>query len=151
MAELLNDTKKVLNDVIETLVDGQKGFQDIGEHIKDATLKQFFMSESLKRAQFRGDLEDALHKEGVHDVKSSGSVAGAIHRTWGDLKARLTSDDGTLLDTALQGEDTAQKSYSDALKHQLPSPIHQMLSQQAAHVTSSHDYIQAAATSRKSA
>ena len=149
MAEILEETKSVLGDVIKMLIDSQKGFEDIGEHIKDETLKKFFLNESLKRAQFRGDLEDTLHKEGVKDIDISGSVVGAIHRTWGDLKAHLSSSDKTLLDTAEQGEDTAKKTYAEALKHQLPMPVHQMLSEQAAHVQSSHDYVKAARDSRK--
>ncbi len=151
MAEILTETKTVLTTLVQVLLDSQKGFQDIGEHLKDETLKQFFLGESLKRAQFRGDIEDTLHKEGVADVKESGTVAGALHRTWGDLKAHLSSSDLTLLETAEQGEDTAKKAYAEALKHQLPEPVHQLLSEQAAHVQASHDYVKAARDSRRAA
>ena len=34
------DMEKVLLDVIKVLQDGQKGFADIGEHLKDETLKK---------------------------------------------------------------------------------------------------------------
>lgn len=151
MAELLDDTKKVLKDVIESLIDGQEGFKDIGEKLQDDTLKRYFFAESLKRASFKGDLEDVLIKEGVHDAyKETGSVSGALHRTWGDLKAKLGgSSDHSLLETAEQGEDVAKRAYADALKHELPLPIHQLLSTQAAHIQASHDYVKAARDSRK--
>jgi uncharacterized protein (TIGR02284 family) len=152
MAELLKETESVLKDVIETLIDGQEGFKEIGEKLEDSTLKRYFLAESLKRASFKGELEDVLIKEGVGDAyKETGSVAGALHRTWGDLKAKLGGGDHTLLETAEQGEDKAKKAYSDALKHNLPLPVHQLLSTQAAHIQTSHDYVKAARDSRKAA
>ena len=131
----------VLLEVIQSLQDGQKGFADIGEHLKDETLKRYFLAESLKRANFRAELENELHRAGMADVKESGSVAGAVHRVWGDLKAHLGGGDHALLATAEQGEDVAKKSYKEALEHDLPLPIRQLLSEQQAHVMNSHDYV----------
>lgn len=135
------EVERVLLEVITTLQDGQKGFADIGEHLKDDTLKRYFLAESLKRASFRADLEAELHRAGMHDVKDSGSVAGTLHRTWGDLKAKLGGGDHTLLETAEQGEDEAKKTYKDALEQNLPMPIRQLLTEQQAHVLTSHDYV----------
>jgi uncharacterized protein (TIGR02284 family) len=137
------DMETVLLDVISSLEDGQKGFADIGEHLKDESLKRYFLAESLKRANFRAELENELHHAGVHDVKESGSVAGKLHRVWGDVKASLGSSDHSLLETAEQGEDAAKKAYKDALEHDLPLPIRQLLSTQQAHVMTSHDYVKA--------
>src|SRR5947209_17578114 len=111
----LHEMERALKSLINTLQDSQKGFADIGEHLKDDTLKRYFLAESLKRASFRGDLEEVLHQSGIHDVKESGTTAGALHRAWGDLKARLGGGDHTLLETAEQGEDEAKKAYADAL------------------------------------
>ena len=136
-----HEMKLALNSLITTLLDGQKGFADLGEHIKDAHLKKYFLAESLKRASFRGDLEEILHQQGVHDIKESGSTAGVIHRAWGDLKAKLGGGDHTLLETAEQGEDEAKKAYADALKQELPLPIHQIISEQNAHILTAHDFV----------
>ena len=135
-------TESVLLDVIKVLVDGQKGFADIGEHLKDETLKRYFLAESLKRANFRAELENELHRAGMADVKESGSAAGAVHRVWGDLKAKLgAGSDHQLLATAEQGEDVAKDAYKKALEHELPLPIRQLLTEQQAHVNNSHDYV----------
>jgi uncharacterized protein (TIGR02284 family) len=130
-----------LNSLINTLLDSQKGFADIGDHLKDETLKRYFLAESLKRASFRGDLEEVLHQNGVHDIKESGSTAGAIHRVWGDLKAKLGGGDHALLETAEQGEDQAKKAYADALDQNLPLPVRQLVAEQQAHVLTSHDFV----------
>jgi uncharacterized protein (TIGR02284 family) len=135
------EMEAVLLDVIKTLQDGQKGFADIGEHLKDDTLKRYFLAESLKRANFRAELENELHRAGMADVKESGTTAGTLHRVWGDLKAKLGGGDHTLLETAEQGEDEAKKAYKDALEHDLPLPIRQLLTEQEAHVITSHNYV----------
>lgn len=135
------DMEKVLLDVIKILQDGQKGFADIGEHLKDETLKRYFLAESLKRANFRAELENELHRAGMADVKESGTTSGALHRTWGDIKAKLGGGDHALLATAEQGEDSAKKAYEKALEHNLPLPIRQLLTEQQAHINNSHDYV----------
>lgn len=144
-----NEVKRVLHSLISTLQDSQRGFADIGEHLKDETLKRYFLAESLKRANFRAELENELHRAGEHDVKESGSAAGTIHRVWGDLKARLGGGDHTLLETAEQGEDEAKKSYKDALEQELPLPLHEIISEQQAHILTSHDYVKRARDERK--
>ena len=141
--------EETLRDVIQSLIDGQEGFQKIGEPLKDETLRKYFAAESLKRSQFRGELEELLHKAGVHDVKEKGTVSGAIHRTWGDLKAHLGGGDHTLLETAEAGEDEAKKAYKKALEKELPLPVKQVLTTQYVHIQNSHDYVKAARDSRK--
>jgi uncharacterized protein (TIGR02284 family) len=140
-SEKNQETERVLLDVVKVLQDGQKGFADIGEHLKDDTLKRYFLAESLKRANFRAELENELHREGMADVKESGTAAGSLHRAWGDLKAKLGAGDHQLLASAEQGEDEAKKAYKDALEHDLPLPVRQLLTDQQAHVMSSHDYV----------
>lgn len=143
------EVKETLHSVIQSLIDGQEGFQKIGEHLKDETLRRYFAAESLERASFRGELETMLHSEGDHDPKESGSVSGAIHRTWGDIKAHLGGGDHTLLETSEQGEDAAKKAYKEALEKELPLPVKQLLTTQYAHVQTSHDYVKAARDSSK--
>jgi uncharacterized protein (TIGR02284 family) len=137
------EMETVLLDLIKTLEDSQKGFADIGDHLKDISLKRFFLAESLKRANFRAELENELHRAGMADVKESGTVSGAIHRTWGDLKAKLGGGDHSLLETAEQGEDEAKKAYEKALDHDLPLPIRELLVEQQEQVLASHDFVKA--------
>lgn len=137
-----SELEKVLKSVINILQDGQKGFADLGEKLKDETLKRYFLAESLKRANFRAELENELHRHGVKDVHEEGTVAGTIHRSWGDLKAKvLHTSDHDILDTAEQGEDKAKKTYKDALDQELPLPVRQLLTEQQAHILTSHDYV----------
>jgi len=136
------ELEKAIKGVINILEDSQKGFADIGSHLKDETLKRYFLAESLKRANFRAELENELHRHGVHDVHEEGTAAGKLHRIWFDLKEKIhAADDHSLLATAEQGEDEAKRVYADALAQELPLPVRQLLAEQNAHVLSSHNYV----------
>ena len=148
-SEDLKETESALRSVIEVLIDCQERFQEIGDHLTDETLKHYFLAESLKRARFRGDLENVLHQEGVHDVKESGTTGGALRRAWADFKSRLGGGDYALLETAEEGDDAAIKIYSDATKEYLPLPVRQILATQSAHIQSVHDYVKAARDMRR--
>ena len=137
-----SEMEKTVKSVINILQDGQKGFADIGEHIKDETLKRYFLAESLKRANFRAELENELHRHGVADVHEEGTTAGTIHRAWGNLTGKVMDvSDHELLATAEQGEDSAKKTYKEALEKDLPLPLRQLLTEQNSHIMSSHDYV----------
>ncbi|HEU4634974.1 MAG TPA: PA2169 family four-helix-bundle protein [Edaphobacter sp.] len=140
-ADKRNEMHLALTSVIKILIDGQKGFAEIGDHLKDENLKRHFLAESLKRARFRGDLEEVLHQNGFHDVKESGTTVGTLHRVWSDLKAKLGGGDHALLATAEEGEDAAKDAYEDVLKQDLPLPVRQILAEQQAHILSSHEYV----------
>jgi len=143
------EVEETLRSVIQSLIDGQEGFLKIGEHLKDETLRRYFATESLMRAEFRGDIEEVLHQEGVHDVKEKGTVEGTVERAWGDIKAHLGGGDHTLLATSEELEDSAKAAYEKALENELPLPIKQLLTTQYAHIQESHDYVKAARDSRK--
>jgi uncharacterized protein (TIGR02284 family) len=145
----LKETEEALRLVIRNLIDGQEGHKKIAEELKDETLRRYFLAESLKRAQFRGDLETVLHQEGVHDIKESGSMSAGVLRAWAELKNKLGGGDHALLETAEQGEDEAKEAYEDALNRELPLPVRQLLAGQLAHIESAHDYVKAARDSRK--
>jgi uncharacterized protein (TIGR02284 family) len=145
----LKETESYLRSVIQALIDGQEGFKKIGEEIKDETLKEYFLAESLTRAQFRGVLESILHQEGVRDIKESGTAAGTIRRAWADLKSALGAGDHTLLSTAEEAEDEAVAAYGRATEPYLPLPVRQVLTSQAAHIEKSHEFIKAARDTKK--
>jgi uncharacterized protein (TIGR02284 family) len=136
--------ESLVRSVIQVLHDGHLSFAELGHHLRDRSVKEFFLQESLNRQQFAGELEAELQRSGVHDVKEGGTATGAIHRAWGELKAHLGGSDHTLLVTAEEGEDEAKKAYQKALEHEeLPLPLRQILEQQQAHILAAHEKIKA--------
>src|SRR5580698_5687720 len=113
----MNETNaiSVLENLIETCRDGQKGYQDAAAHVKRSDVKAFFNEESLERARFAGELEAELIRLGKPDKKVSGSVGGTLRRAWIDTKVSLGGGDKTILDSVEAGEDSAKESYQKAL------------------------------------
>lgn len=143
-SNLLSNAREVLRSVVENLIDSQEALQQIGDRLHDPVVKRFFFAESLRRAEFRGELETLLHQEGVHDVHETGTVAGKMHRMWAGVKASMGSSDHSLLSTAEAIESGACDAYDQALNSNLPVNVRQVLRSQFAHVKLSHDYVAAA-------
>jgi uncharacterized protein (TIGR02284 family) len=130
-----------LKSVVNVLEDGQKGMAEIGEHLKSPALRRYFLSESLLRANFRGELENELRRRGIRDVHKNGTVQGTLFRAWAGLKATLGGGDHTLLETAEQGEEEARRVYKDALDRDLPDSIRQLLTAQQLHIMTAQDFL----------
>ena len=88
------NVEDTLRSIIVSLIDAQKGFQRLGENLKDEMFKKYFLWESLKRAAFRGQLEAVLHQEGMRDIVEGGTLGGAISRMWASLQAKLHEGKG---------------------------------------------------------
>ncbi|HVI06973.1 MAG TPA: PA2169 family four-helix-bundle protein [Candidatus Binatia bacterium] len=136
-----NDVVSVLEDLIETSKDGQKGYQDAAEHAKRSDLKTFFNQQSLERARFAGELEAELPRMGEPDKKVSGSASGAMHRAWIDTKVALGGGDKTILESVEAGEDKAKEAYQKALGASLPANVLEIVRRQGASVQKAHDEV----------
>ena len=129
-----------LNDIIEICRDGQKGFKEAAENVKNPDLKSFFNECSTERAQFVTDLQLEVRRLGG-DPQKTGSTAGALHRVWMDIKGTFTGkDDHAILSECERGEDSAVEAYREALKLNLPT-IQQLLERQFQSVRQTHDRI----------
>ncbi len=136
-----NNALHLVEDLIETCKDGENGYRDAAAHVKRADLKTFFLSQSLERAKFAGELQAELPGLGEHGKKDSGSVAAALHRAWIDAKASLGGGDKTILESVERGEDSAKEAYQKAINSDLPGNIAEIVRRQAASVKKAHDQI----------
>jgi uncharacterized protein (TIGR02284 family) len=143
---MTNDTSEVtslLNDLIETCRDGQEGFQQAAEGVQDTQLKSLFMQYSQQRAQFASELQSQVRLMGGNP-ENTGSVAGAAHRGWINIKAAVTGkDDDAIISECERGEDVAKASYEKALQQTLPADVQAIVTRQAAQVREAHDRVRA--------
>jgi uncharacterized protein (TIGR02284 family) len=156
MAGSFNDKDGVriaIYSVIQSLIESQEALVEIGEKLANVDLKRFFLAESLKRAEFRGELESILNQEGVSGMREGHSAAenlylsalGSVFRSVAGLRPRLRdAGDQTLLESAEQGEDAACDVYDYAMNAHLPAPVRKILASQAEHIQESHDFVKAA-------
>jgi len=146
-----NDAVSVLENLIETCKDGQKGYQEAASKVKRSDLKGFLNEQSLERSRFAGELEAELIRLGKPDKKVSGSVAGSLHRAWIDTKVGLGGGDKTILEWLEHGEDTAKDAYQKAVTGDLPENIAQIVRRQAARVQAAHDKVKSLRDSAEAA
>jgi uncharacterized protein (TIGR02284 family) len=136
-----NNAISVLEELIQTCKDGQKGYQEAASKVKRSDLKTFFNEQSLERSRFAGELEAELIRLGKPDKKVSGSVVGSLHRAWIDTKVGLGGDDKTVLAWLENGEDHAKDAYQKAVTGDLPEDVAQIVRRQAASVQAAHDKV----------
>jgi uncharacterized protein (TIGR02284 family) len=134
-----------INGLIETLKDGQEGFRQASEAVKDSQLKSLFSEYSLQRSKFAGELQNEAITLGENNPENTSSTAGAMHRTWINLKSALTSgDDHAVLAECERGEDSAVAEYKKAMEEEeLSAPIRDTISRQYTDVKNAHDRIKA--------
>src|SRR6266481_8210260 len=114
----------VIDDLIQTLKDGQEGFKQAAEGVKTPQLKSLFNEYSSQRSQFATELQSQARSLGGSQPEESGSAAGALHRTWINLKSAITSgDDHAILAECERGEDSAVNEYKKAIEDDLSSPL----------------------------
>ena len=137
------ETISTINDLIETLKDGQEGFRRAAEAVKNPELKSLFNEFSMQRSRFAGELQSQAVALGESKPEDSSSAAGAMHRAWIDLKSAIAKrDDHAILAECERGEDSAVKEYKEAMEEEnLSAPVREIVSRQYAEVQSAHDRI----------
>lgn len=132
-----------INDLIETLKDGQEGFKQAAEAVKDSNLKSLFSEYSLQRSRFAGELQAQAIQMGESKPEDGSSASGKMHRAWINLKSAITSgDDHAVLAECERGEDSAIKEFKEAIEGDgLSAPIRDIVSRQYSEVKSAHDRI----------
>jgi len=146
-----NNAISVVENLIETCKDGQKGYQDAASHVKRADLKTYFNEQSLECSRFAGELEAELVRLGKPDKKVSGSVGGSLRRAWIDTKVSLGGGDKTILESVEAGEDSAKETYNKALTGSLPGNLTEIIRRQAESVQRAHNRVKTLRDAAKAA
>ncbi|MBA2351281.1 MAG: PA2169 family four-helix-bundle protein [Burkholderiales bacterium] len=132
-----------LNNLIETCKDGEQGYKTCAENAKDSKLKSVFNDGARRCAEGARELQSQVGRLGG-DADTKGSVSGAVHRGWVNLKASITGkDDKAILNEAERGEDVAKKAYKEALETDLPSDLRIIVQRQYEGVMQNHDNVKA--------
>ncbi len=146
------ETISTLNSLIETLKDGQEGFRQASDGVKNSQLKSVFSELSLQRSKFAGELQNHVIQLGEPDPEDSSSTSGALHRAWINIKSAITSEnDHQILAECERGEDSAVAEYKKAMEANLPAPIADTVSKQYTDVKAAHDRVRALRDASKNA
>ena len=132
-----------INSLIETLKDGQEGFRVAGEDAESPELKSLFAELSQQRGRFAGELQALAKILGESDPTDSGSVAGAFHRGWINLKSAVaTRNAHAILAECERGEDSAVAEYKKALEEtELSGQLRERITAQFTEIKAAHDRV----------
>ena len=132
----------VLDELVETLKDGQEGFKKAAEGVSDPKLKSLFLDYSNQRSRFATALQAEARKFGEKEPDDESSASGALHRGWINLKSALTGgDDHAILAECERGEDSAVEEFQKAMAEGLPVALQEIVSRQYAEIKAVHDRI----------
>jgi len=133
------ETISLLNSLIETCKDGEQGFKTAAEGLTSPDLKAKFFQYSRERGQIASELQAEVRRLGG-DPEHSGSLSGAMHRGWLDIKSVITGkDDYAILAEAERGEDVAKSAFENALKAVTPGTTQTLVQRLALSVRQAHD------------
>ena len=143
------DVISTLNTLIQTCRDGEQGFRRASENVRDAELKTIFSEIGRERGQCADELTKEVQRLGAAPA-TGGSVSGALHRGWMDVKAAVTDeDDKAIVAEAERGEDVAVATFRTALEASLPPDIEAIVRRQFAQVQRAHDRVRALETTAR--
>jgi uncharacterized protein (TIGR02284 family) len=131
-----------LSGLIEACRDGLNGFKEAADNVKNPDLRSFFHQSSGERAQFISELGFETRRLGG-DPEKTGSVTGAVHRAWMDIKGTLTGkDDHAILSECERGEDSAVNAFQEAINSKnLPDDILPVVERQLNGIRQTHDRV----------
>ncbi len=119
-----------LNDLIKTCKNGERGFLTSAEDVSDPELKAILNDRARACAEGARELQEQVKRLGG-DPENSGSIAGALHRGWENVKARITGkDEKAILEEVERGEAIAVKIYRKALDSDLPPDVRDIVERQ---------------------
>ena len=111
-----------LNSLIATTRDSIEGYSDAAEKATNDQYASMFRHFADQRQRVVGELTQTVRDCGG-DPESSGTIAGAAHRTWMDLRDAVTgSDDKAIIAEVERGEDHIKAKFEEAMRDTDLSP-----------------------------
>jgi uncharacterized protein (TIGR02284 family) len=115
--------RDALHHLINICMDGERGFRAAAEAVSEPKLKALFDDLAEQRGRFAAELVPHLRRLG-RTTDWDGTSAGALHRSWINLKAHVPGHhDHAIVTEAERGEHAALKAYDDALNGMLPPTV----------------------------
>lgn len=146
-----DDVVSVLNDLIETCQDGIEGFKTASESVKNPTAETLFASRLPNIQRGMAELKAEVRRLGG-DPDKSGTVGGALHRGWINLKAAVTGkNEEAIVNECERGEEHAAHVYEDALQKDLPLDTRAIVERQYRGVVENLERVRALSHDRSTA
>ncbi|HEX6834697.1 MAG TPA: PA2169 family four-helix-bundle protein [Rudaea sp.] len=103
-----------LKELVEVLDDGKKFYLEASEKVDRTDLRQLFSRMARTKGAIAGDLKTRIVATGK-SAPNDGSLSGSLRKTWGEVRARLSSAPNAEYVDQLEGfEDRIVHAFRDA-------------------------------------
>ena len=103
-----------LDDLIHTVIDSVKGFENSAENAPDSPYASFFREMAADRREVVLKLQAQSRALGGSPTES-GSAVAKLHRVWEDLRASLGGGDAAVIKEVERGEDYLKEEFERAM------------------------------------
>ncbi len=128
----------ILNDLIETSRDGEKGFSLAARATTDVELTSVFTEAQRSCQAAAAELQRQVRALGGGG-EEGGSANDVVNRGWSVPGAATGRD--VILEECERGEDYAMARYQDALGQELPEVLRSLVQRQYQSVIANHDRV----------
>ena len=130
--------RAVLNSLIETCKDAERGLLHAAELVKDPALKTFFTVTAQRRAQFATELLPHAQRLGGAET-ADGTTGATWHRKWMDVRSALSGHDNqAVVAEAERGDNMSLLAFKSAVEGALPGTVRDLVEQEYRNITESH-------------
>jgi uncharacterized protein (TIGR02284 family) len=122
--------RAVLNHLIETCRDAERGFTIAAHEVRARELTRLFFRLAEQRREFAKELLPYAQRLGGASA-ADGTRVATLHRAWMQLKAHLASNpDRAVLEEAERGERFALAAYDEAVNDLVPPDARELIEAQ---------------------
>ncbi|HEX2116671.1 MAG TPA: PA2169 family four-helix-bundle protein [Alphaproteobacteria bacterium] len=127
---LAESALSTLQDLSARCHDSEQGYRRSAQDASDSDLKQQFEQLANERSSMAAELDRLIREHGGEPSWKEGSLTGAAHRMWVDLRTALSRNERqVILEEVARGESAAEEAYDSALRQNLPANVMQVVRQ----------------------
>ncbi|MND94649.1 hypothetical protein D3C77_197850 [compost metagenome] len=134
---------KVLNGLVEGLIDSAEGYRAAAVETTDLGYSDWFEARAAERGRLADDLKAAVRERGG-SPEEEGSILAKAQRAFMDVKAALLRDDASVVGSVERGEDHLKARFERALADEaLSATTRETVRRAYAEVRAGHDQLSA--------
>lgn len=139
MAE--SNPRAVLNNLIETCKDAERGYRHAADLVTDPALKSSLTDIADRRANFAVDLLPHAQRFGG-PADADGSAGASMHRRWMDVRSTMSGhDDRAILAEVRRGDSVTVLTFKNAVEGALPATVRDLVERQYSEACDAHDVL----------
>lgn len=135
----------LVSALLKIAVDAQSGYATAAHDAKSAEHRNILSQYAQQRQTQATELAQLLQASG-HTTNKMGTVAGAFHQGWINLRAILTQGDRAVLQECVRADELAIAAYHDTMHRSSNYALLQILQRQVTGIREAHDQLVALTT-----